>query len=82
MAKIEEGESGNPQKINAWVSRSNLGKLNKIWICQISGTQQEQWSPISLSGYFNSLEWKYPKNSSELSASSFEINKINYIDSE
>ena len=34
MAKIEEGDSGDPQKIDAWIARSNTGKLSKIWICQ------------------------------------------------
>ena len=66
MAKIEEGDNGDPQKIDAWIARSNLGKLNRIWICQISGLSQIQWTPISKAGYFNSLEWKYPNNISSI----------------
>jgi len=79
MAKIEEGDSGNPQKINAWVSRSNLGKLSKIWVCQISGIPQSQWAPVSNQGYFNSLEWKYRDTMIELSGSGFETNTLTYI---
>ena len=79
MAKIEEGDSGNPQKINAWISRSNLGKLSKIWVCQISGIPQSQWTPISNQGYFNSLEWKYRDTMIELSGSGFETDTLTYI---
>ena len=81
MAKIEEGDSGNPQKIDAWIARSNLGKLSKIWICQISGLSQIQWTSISNAGYFNSLKWKYPSSISQLSGSKFEVDSINYINS-
>tara|TARA_Y100000590_G_scaffold454809_1_gene602258 strand:+ start:5659 stop:6996 length:1338 start_codon:yes stop_codon:yes gene_type:complete len=79
MAKIEENDGGDPQKINAWVSRSNFGKLGKIWICQITGSQQKNWSSVSKEGYFNTLYWKYPKNISEIGSTGFEINPINYI---
>ena len=39
MAKIEEGDTNDPQKINSWVSRSNYAKINKIWVCQISNVR-------------------------------------------
>ena len=81
MSKIEEGYSGDSHKINAWISRSNLGKLSKVWVCHISGISQAKWTSVSKSGYFNSLEWKYPINISSLEGSGFEINSIDYIDS-
>ena len=81
MAKIEEGDNGDPQKIDAWVSRSNTGKLSKIWICRISSLPQTEWTSISQAGYFNSLDWKYPNNISQLTGLEFEASKINYIDS-
>ena len=80
MAKIEEGYSGDSHKINAWISRSNLGKLSKIWVCHISGISQTNWASVSKAGYFNSLEWKYPINISSLEGSGFEINPIDYIE--
>ena len=80
MSKIEEGNTGDPQKINAWISRSNLGKLGKIWVCQISKISQTQWSSVSKGGYFNTLEWRYTNNISELQGRGFELNSINYID--
>ena len=79
MAKIEEGDSNNSQKIDTWVSRSNFGKLSKIWICQISGLPQDKWTSISRAGYFNSLDWKFPNNVSQLTGSEFEASSINYI---
>ena len=79
MSKIEEGDSNDPQKVNAWISRSNFGDLNKIWICRISNVSQEKWTSVSNSGYFNSLEWKKPTGISKLSSSNIETNIINYI---
>ena len=79
MSKIEEGVSNDPQKINAWISRSNFGDLNKIWICKISNISQEKWTSVSNSGYFNSLEWKKPSGISKLQSSNIETNIINYI---
>ena len=79
MSKIEEGDSNDPQKINAWISRSNFGDLNKIWICRISNISQEKWTSVSDSGYFNSLEWKQPTGISKLQSSNIETNIINYI---
>ena len=60
MAKIEEGDSGDVQKINAWIQRAKNGAVNNIWICTISKKSQRTWSSISEGGYFNSLEWRQP----------------------
>lgn len=79
MSEIEKGESNDPQKINAWVTRSNFGELDNIWICRISGISQNQWTSISKSGYFNSLEWKKPDRSSGLLNRDFESKIIEYI---
>jgi len=60
MAKIEEGDSGDVQKINAWIQRAKNGVANNIWICTISKKSQQTWSSVSEAGYFNSLEWRQP----------------------
>lgn len=60
MAKIEEGDSGDVQKINAWTQRAKDGAANNIWICTISKKNQQTWSSVSEAGYFNSLEWRQP----------------------
>ena len=80
MAKIEEGDSNDPQKINSWITRSNFGKLNKIWICRISQLQQTEWTSVSKAGHFNSLDWEYPSDPRVLNFSQVETNKIEYID--
>ena len=80
MAKIEEGENNDPQKINSWINRSNFGRLNKIWICKITNVHQLEWSSLSKSGYFNSLEWRYPNDNSSLNFSQLEKDRIEYID--
>ena len=80
MSIIEKGDSNDPQKINAWISRSNFGELNKIWICQINKTSQEEWTSVSNSGYFNSLEWKKPELFKNIISSNVETNLIEYID--
>lgn len=60
MAKIEEGESGDVQKINAWSLRARNGLENKMWVCFISKKKQREWTSISEGGHFNSLEWRQP----------------------
>ncbi len=60
MAKIEEGDSKDVQKINAWTQRAKDGAANNIWICTISKKSQQTWSSVSEAGYFNSLEWRQP----------------------
>ena len=60
MAKIEDGDSGDVQKINAWTQRAKDGAANNIWICTISKKSQQTWSSVSEAGYFNSLEWRQP----------------------
>ena len=60
MAKIEEGDSNDVQKINAWTQRAKDGAANNIWICTISKKSQQTWSSVSEAGYFNSLEWRQP----------------------
>ena len=60
MSKIEEGESGDIQKRNSWILRSQEGKEKNFWVCMISNKYQETWSSFSEGGYFNSLEWRRP----------------------
>ena len=60
MAKIEEGENNNFQKINSWKIRSEKGIEDNIWICTISNKRQNEWTSVSYGGYFNSLVWKQP----------------------
>ena len=67
-------------KIKSWISRSNLCKLNKIWICHISGISQTEWTSVSRGGCFNTLEWKYSNSLAKLQSSEFEMNSIDYIE--
>ena len=60
MAKIEEGENSDIQKVNAWTLRSEKGVASHIWICSISNKAQNEWTSVSDGGYFNSLVWKQP----------------------
>ena len=60
MARIEEGDSHDIQKINSWKMRAESGLESNVWICAITNKAQDEWSSIAYSGYFNSLEWKQP----------------------
>jgi len=60
MSKIEEGETNDIQKVNAWLLRGNNGNLSNIWVCKFTQQAQETWSSVADSGYFNSLEWRQP----------------------
>ena len=60
MALIEEGETGDIQKINSWTLRAKNGVDKNVWICMISKKSQNEWSSVSRGGYFNSLEWRQP----------------------
>ena len=79
MSKIEEGDTNDPQKVNAWISRSNFGDLNRIWICSITNISQLNWSSVSDSGHFNTLEWKKPRLIGDFQAPNVETNIIKYI---
>ena len=79
MSEIEKGESNDPQKINAWISRSNFGELNNMWICRFTNISEEKWASVSKAGYFNSLEWKKVPSLAELPSSDIESNIIRYI---
>ena len=66
MAKIEEGENNNLQKINSWKIRSDKGAEGNTWICTVSKKQQNEWTSVSYGGYFNSLVWKRPSVLNEI----------------
>jgi uncharacterized membrane-anchored protein len=61
MAELEIGEFNNIQKRDAWMLRAQNANLDEIWICQITNIPQNNWSSVSDSGHFNSLEWLRPK---------------------
>ena len=79
MSIIETGETNDPQKINAWVSRSNFGEPHNVWICRFSNISEEKWASVSKGGYFNSLVWKKLASLTEPSSSEIESNIIKYI---
>ena len=55
------GELNDIQKRDAWMLRAENSNLDEIWICQITNISQNNWSSVSESGHFNSLEWRRPK---------------------
>ena len=61
MALLEVGEFNDIQKRDSWMLRAENANFDEIWICQLTNTPQKNWSSISESGHFNSLEWKRPK---------------------
>ena len=61
MASMEMGEFNDIQKRDAWILRAENANLDEIWICQVTNISQNNWSSISESGHFNSLEWRRPK---------------------
>ena len=75
MSKIEEGESGNIQKRNSWILRSQEGKEKNFWVCVISHEYQESWSSLSERGYFNSLEWR---QGNMLNSEKITLEKLSY----
>ena len=61
MADIELGEFNDIQKSESWKLRAQNAELEYFWICNITNMSQKNWSALSDSGYFNSLEWRRPK---------------------
>ena len=61
MADIEMGEFNDKQKSEAWKLRGQNAELENYWICKITNISQKNWTTMSESGYFNSLEWRRPK---------------------
>ena len=60
MAKIENGDTGDIQKVNSWSLRARNGSENNIWVCMFTKKSQNIWTSVSQGGYFNSLEWRQP----------------------
>jgi len=61
MADIELGEFNDIQKSESWKLRAQNAELEYLWICNITNMYQKNWTALSESGYFNSLEWSRPK---------------------
>jgi HemY protein len=61
MSEIELGEFNDIQKSEGWKLRANNADIDNYWVCKITNNPQKDWSPLSDSGHFNSLEWCQPK---------------------
>lgn len=61
MSEIELGEFNDIQKSESWKLRANNGKSEYYWVCKLTNNPQKNWSALSESGHFNSLEWTQPK---------------------
>ena len=61
MSEIELGEFNDIQKSEGWKLRANNAGSDYYWVCKITNIPQKNWSALSESGYFNSLEWIQPK---------------------
>jgi HemY protein len=57
MSDIELGEFNDIQKSDGWKLRANNAGSDFYWVCKYTNNPQKNWSALSDSGYFNSLEW-------------------------
>ena len=61
MSEIELGELNDIQKSEGWRLRANNAEIENYWVCKITNNPQKDWTTLSDSGHFNSLEWRQPK---------------------
>ena len=61
MSEIELGEFNDIQKSEGWKLRANNAESDYYWVCKFTNNPQKNWTALSDSGYFNSLEWVQPK---------------------
>ena len=61
MSDIELGEFNDIQKSEGWKIRANNAGSDYYWVCKYTNNPQKNWSALSDSGHFNSLEWVQPK---------------------
>jgi HemY protein len=61
MSDIELGEFNDIQKSEGWKLRANNSGSGYYWVCKYTNNTQKNWSALSDSGHFNSLEWIQPK---------------------
>jgi len=61
MSEIELGELNDIQKSEGWKIRANNAEIENYWVCKITNNPQKDWTTLSDSGHFNSLEWRQPK---------------------
>ena len=61
MSEIELGEFNDIQKSEGWKLRANNAGSDYYWVCKFTNNPQKNWSALSDSCHFNSLEWTQPK---------------------
>ena len=61
MSELELGEFNDIQKSEGWKLRANKAGSDYYWVCKFTNNPQTNWSALSESGHFNSLEWIQPK---------------------
>ena len=60
MADIELASGGDRAIARDWLARASVAPPDHVWVCRESGAVATQWSPISPTGHFDSMDWRRP----------------------
>lgn len=61
MARLEESEHGDAEKVRSWLQRSHDAEPAPVWSCGACGALVEHWSPrCGTCNTFDSLTWASP----------------------
>ena len=60
MADIELASGGDRAVARDWMARAAVAPPDPVWVCNESGAVATEWSAISPTGHFDSMEWRRP----------------------
>lgn len=61
MAKLEESDKGNREKVKVYLNKAEIAEQDPVWICKSCGFHMEKWNASCKScNSFDTLELKAP----------------------
>lgn len=62
LADIEQGESGNSDKVRAWLEKASEAPAEPQWLCTVTQERFDTWQALNRQNNFDTIEWTTPQN--------------------
>ncbi len=57
LADIEQGDSGNAEKVRGWLEKASEAAAEPQWICSVTQERFDTWQVLNRRNNFNTIEW-------------------------